>query len=418
MNLRACFARCIIVILSFASSTFAWSDSLRGVHPSVERLKQGSYFGYTVVKNQSFKIPTALEIIKTNEEVSYKDKVYTTYFAILKFSLGGFDSIEYTTQDYRIYVHKDFALEKNLEKNRHNHASLIDTSVSDDGLTIKGELQTKFMSIFGSETILQYWDGMNEDDFIAQQNALFAKHEIIPAITGDYEGNCAGRIRRLQLMAVKNSQQNGSLLKGFKIDGRHGFRPIQSDRLRDLNLPGHLQVYSGRIKNSSYNFFKNKVIVPGFAQSQCWFENGKTGVLVCGDKRSEVNTCRLFKKSKALDYYSNPPLIPYSFINHHNLHYLKMSSERTVFSKDDQTPGEKLNLSQDFLEEASLFAGKFQYAHDDFSQRFLLNMDVNGTTNGDAQAGLYLTLNAKIFLGEKDLDDAPYFELRFPAIGI
>ena len=112
MNLRACFARCIIVILSFASSTFAWSDSLRGVHPSVERLKQGSYFGYTVVKNQSFKIPTALEIIKTNEEVSYKDKVYTTYFAILKFSLGGFDSIEYTTQDYRIYVHKDFALEK------------------------------------------------------------------------------------------------------------------------------------------------------------------------------------------------------------------------------------------------------------------------------------------------------------------
>lgn len=374
--------------------------------PSVAALKQGVYYGYIAVHGQTTKIPFTVEIIKTNE--LEKESGYRYHRALAKLSLGGFDSFEYTAQDYRIYTHTHFALELSHRGNEHNILSLIQTNVSTDGLTITGQIESPFMSILGSEVKLVYQGEQTFEELKLQLDAMFPERSLVSPITGEYEGNCHGKRKRLQLYAARGAARNGQLLEGFSIQGRYGLATTEEDHRYAAESFISNSAYRSHIREVSYNYFTNVIQLPTFG-SNCKMAANR---FICDAAEDDIRgKCSLLRKTKTIDHIADALIAPAGFIK--------------PFNEYAMGPGKTRQPSGDFKVETSLegfaqknFLGGFlDHSQKPLRERLLFTADINTFVNPETgEQGKKLTLRGKLFLGKDHHDIAPYLDIRFPTL--
>lgn len=372
---------------------------------SVAALQEGTYFGYILPASSTFKIPTTLDIIKSNETTPTPG--YRVHRAILKATLGGFDALEYTVQDYVIYTHKHFTLERSFDSNKHNVITLHEATVAPDGTRITGTIESPFVGLLGAKVELIHRGAKFSDEFKSELNSVGAERSVVPSISGEYEGKCGGTYKRLQLMAVRRGRHNGQLLSGFVIRGVHGTKSITGAAAAVSSARNTNAQFGGDLQNVTYNYFTNRISIPEMART-CQFD--QRGHLQCGQE----NSCKLFRKSYRLDYGKRLPMFPNSVISQYN----EMSLDHAV---NTPSPGES-ELTADTGTEKNakgmsgeyIYGGGIHYHHRKLGERVFANVAINNYIDTSThEHRRYMTFKGKILVGNAEFDASPYIELTF-----
>jgi hypothetical protein len=373
--------------------------------PSVKDLKEGTYYGYTVPSTSPFIVPTTLEIVKSNETTPTPG--YRVHRAILKMTLGGFDSLEYTVQDYLIYTHKHFTLERNFDGNKHNVISLHDAVLSDDGVVIEGKIKSPFVGLMGARVKLIHRGTSDTQQFKQELLDLAGSRDMSPSISGEYEGKCDGKYKRIQLMAVKKGLRNGQLLNGFVIRGVHGTRSSADSSLDNSSAHNSNASYSGDLQSVTYNYFTNQVNIPELSKV-CHFV---TGALSC----AEDDSCRLLKKSSRLDRKLGA-IFPNSETTMFKDQLLDRAKDVYDVSNALTLAGTKINKTRDSsgLVGENIFGGWIKYENRNVGERVMANVDINNYVDPTTlKTRQYISFGGKILIGNGEFDKSPYIELKF-----
>lgn len=269
----------ILLTLAVALSTASVSQA------AVMYPQPGRFVGYIHMKNSPVKIPVAFEALR----VPAADGKTADLVVIMRVTFGGFDGHEYVTQNYKIANYDWSVPEIALDANDGGNGpdiSLTDGLVSADGQSIKGIIHTaKGGPITGTVELVRESEKAVTDLALAK---MFPEAEEIPAISGEYAGECAGRKSILQLEATRQSNMifdTGSPFEGFDVHGRFG---IENNNV--YSSGGFRYMLLQSFDDAAFNFYQPAIDLPSLGRVCKVTATG----LDCGN-RGDLSSCFLTK---------------------------------------------------------------------------------------------------------------------------
>ncbi|MEZ4750399.1 MAG: hypothetical protein R3B54_07165 [Bdellovibrionota bacterium] len=356
----------LIIFLTNTARVVA-DDGGHGAHGP----RDGRYFGYAKMTTSPLKIPAILDLV-----VVQSTSEYMHMRATLRLLLGGFGSPEYITQYYEMVSYSMesglLVLEGNAEE-----VTLLDVMAHEmDGkFMVMGKIRSANGNAEGQ--VLFYLDeGKETPEELTK--SLFQNADPVPALTGNYLGECDGVAQNLQLEAIKmtaNEMASLNPLLGYHIQGRLG--------AKNGNCSADSYCATSHYHSGSYNFYRNQLVL-----------GGRPKPLVCNINKNSLvcDSCTYSKEANSLD----GDLSSRSYTRDFHI---------------DRDEGEPLPLTPTPRDISGTFEG---YLHHEFTNRYqYMKLSVKGFMKLVAPHTEYLHASATAWLNFGEPESSEFISYKF-----
>lgn len=225
-----------------------------GSEPTAGKLQQGRYTGYLKINGRNEKIALQADLfIESPDDFTQFPKLES----IVKLSLGGFHTNEYTAYSYK-NLHYNFETgDLTLDEPASDLIFSAKVHSTDSRTYLQGQVWSRTSSVMGVFKLTSISDEPGDDDGTPDEND---KLPWAPALDGQYSGKCGSKDGLFQIQTVKElrprDSADGKEIFDYEVVARVGYRKDASNS----NSPWELY---GSYAGGSYDPYRGKLVFLG-----------------------------------------------------------------------------------------------------------------------------------------------------------